>query len=653
MTFTNEFSRITAAIMFIFSVIVSPFAELFSEAKLNTELAAGCYESPYIVRPLTDIRINGVSVDKYVIVTPDSAEGTLYGDAARTLSDGLYKVCAKRLKISEDAASRALVIGETASGSCADEFRLTVSEGNLRITGGSNVGISRGIAAFVNEVLLCSEGVLELNDGYEFKKTYNSYTTYESFGAVGDGKTDDFDAIIKTHEYANLQGLKVLARETAQYYIGGENKTAVIMTDTDWSTARFIIDDRNVASRGSWVFSVPAPESAVTLTGSISGLQKSDRNLGITLVSDSLVVLTDSNVKRYIRYGGNQNSGSSQTDALLVRENGDISPNAPLIWNFDAVTAAVAYPVDTLPLTLCGGIFTTIANNEESKYNYYARGILIRRSCTVVDGLFHTVKNEGKTGAPYTGFINITCCANIEVKNCTLTGHKTYRSVGSGGGTVSMGTYDISVSTAINVKFLNCNQTNDLTDSAYWGIFGSNYCKNLVYDGCALSRFDAHQGVMNAEIRNSVLGHHGIQLIGSGTALIENTTVLASNFVTLRSDYGSTWNGEMIIRKCKFYPKGTSRTIIGGENPGNHDFGYTCFLPEKIEIDGFSVRRSGNIYLFSQMNPNCSSASYTAEYPMVLPQKITVKNFDGLFFGKLCVSKNKYMFADVGIDFID
>ena len=30
-----------------------------------------------------------------------------------------------------------------------------------------------------------------------------SRLTYTSFGAIGDGVTDDFEAILKTHEYAN------------------------------------------------------------------------------------------------------------------------------------------------------------------------------------------------------------------------------------------------------------------------------------------------------------------------------------------------------------------------------------------------------------------------------------------------------------------
>ena len=376
----------------------------------------------------------------------------------------------------------------------------------------------------------------------------------------------------------------------------------------------------------------------------MSPLKIDATNIGTTLESESLVVLTDSNVKRYIRKGANQNSGSNQTDVILVDENGNISPDTPLIWDFNAITGATAYPVDAETLTINGGKFTTIANNASSEYNYYARGIQVRRSNTVIDRIYHDIKNEGKTGSPYSAFVSLSCCADITVKNCTFTGHKKYKTIGSAGTSVTMGTYDIGAATAVNAKFINCNQTNDITNGDYWGIAGTNYCKNLVYDGCALSRFDAHQGVLNATVINSVLGHHGIKLIGSGTALIENTIVLSDSFVALRSDYGSTWNGNLIIRNCKFYPTGVASHIIDAENSEDHNFGYTCYLPQKIEIDGFYVHRMGINYLFTKVNPKHKSDSYNAEYPVVPPQEITVRNFSNLFFGNLRVSQNKAIF---------
>lgn len=631
------FSRITAVIMSIVSFFTTTFALISSETQLKSELSKGNFESPYIVRPLDDITVNGVSVDEYSVVMPD---GTLYSDAAETLCDEIYKACGK--KISTSNSSKAFIIEKALNDT--DSFSLKVDNGNVYITGSESVGISRGITAFADEVLLTSQESFDFKDGYEFNKTFTDYVTYEDFGAVGDGKADDLEAIVKTHEYANAKGLSVFANETATYYIGGANKTAYIKTDTDWSTARFIIDDTVVENRSSWIFSVSPSQSGINITDKVSPLKIDATNIGTSLDGKSLVVLTDSNVKRYIRKGANQNSGSNQTDVILVNENGDISPDTPLIWDFDSITSASAYPIDTEILTIKGGRFTTLANNAPSEYTYYARGIVVKRSNTVIDGLYHDIKNEGKTGAPYSAFVSLSYCADVTVKNCTFTGHKKYKTIGSAGTSVTMGTYDIGAATSVNAKFINCNQTNDITDGDYWGIAGTNYCKNLMYDGCAFSRFDAHQGVLNATIKNSVLGHHGIKLIGSGTALIENTTVLSDSFVALRSDYGSTWNGELIIRNCKFYPTGVSSHIIDAENTEDHNFGYTCYLPQRIEIDGFYVHRVGNNYLFTKVNPNHKSDSYNAEYPVVPPQEITVKDFSNLLFGKLSVSKNKAIF---------
>lgn len=631
-------SKMIAIIMTIVAVLPAPIQMFFSEMELKYELSQGNYESPYIVRPLEDITVNGISIDEYAITAPD---GDLYKNAAGTLSDEFYKASGKKIYTSENA-QKAFIITEELNND--NSFCLKVENGNIYITGSANVGISRGIAAFADEVLLTAEESFNFADGYEYTKVFENFVTYEQFGAIGDGNADDFEEIVKTHEYANANNLSVLAKETAVYYIGGANRTSIIKTNTDWSTAQFIIDDTNVEKIGAWVFNVAPSKSSYSITGEVSPLTMDATNIGTTLPEESLVVLTDSNVKRYIRKGANQNSGSNQSDVILVDKNGNISPDTPLIWDFDAVTGATVYPIDTETLTIKGGRFTTIANNAPSEYTYYARGIQVRRSNTVIDGIYHDVICEGKTGAPYSAFVSLSCCADVTVKNGTFTGHKKYETIGSAGTSVQMGTYDIGAAISVNAKFINCKQTNDITNGDYWGIAGTNYCKNLTYDGCAFSRFDAHQGVRNATIKNSVLGHHGIKLIGMGTALIENTTVVSSSFVDLRADYGSTWNGDLIIRNCKFYPTGIENNIVNAENSEDHDFGYTCYMPQRIEIDGFFVHSAGFNLLFSMVNSKHLTKSYDAKYPVVAPKEITVRNFSDLTLGKLFVSANTAIF---------
>jgi len=221
-----------------------------------------------------------------------------------------------------------------------------------------------------------------------------------------------------------------------------------------------------------------------------------------------------------------------------------------------------------------------------------------------------------------------------------------------------MGTYDISINRALNVSFINCSQTNDINDSMYWGILGSNYCKNLVYENCTFSRFDAHMGVANATIRNSTLGHQGINAIGSGKFIVENSTIYARNLINLRSDYGSTWQGEFLIRDCIFKPangRPVSASLIGGSNSGQHDFGYTCYMPERIIIENLRIDDSSHPEnysgpaIFGDFNPKMKDKSYVEQFPYVRTKEVILRNVTTASGKALRVSDNTFMFRDVSV----
>jgi hypothetical protein len=390
----------------------------------------------------------------------------------------------------------------------------------------------------------------------------------------------------------------------------------------------------------------------------VSSLKKGQAKIAAALPGPCFVSVTNSHVKRYIRYGANQNSGSAQTDVFIVDKDGSVDKATPIIWDFDPVTDITAQLMDETPLTLKGGRFTTIANAAESKYTYYGRGIAIRRCRVVVDGLEHRVTGEGDQGAPYGGFINVGNCANVSVRNTVLTAHKTYRTVGSAGVPVSMGTYDISLNRALNVSFVDCRQTTDIKDNRYWGIMGSNYCKNILFDRCTFSRFDAHMGVANATIRNSTIGYVGINAIGCGTFLVENTTVYGTCFFNLRSDYGSTWQGEFVVRNCVFIPscgKPATASLIGGSYTGNHDFGYPCYMPERITLHGLRIDDSshpdnyGGPALFSNFNRAFKDDTYVEKYPYVKTREVILKDVTTASGKPLRVSDNAFMFKDVKV----
>jgi len=315
--------------------------------------------------------------------------------------------------------------------------------------------------------------------------------TYETFGAVGDGVHDDLPAVCKAHEYANAHGLCVKSKPGATYHLGKKALTAVITTDTDWSTSRFTIDDTQVDNHKKSLFEVRSLLGRKNIK--ISRLKRDQKKMDIRPQHDLYVVVMDRKTKRYIRRGLNQNAGTAQRDCFILHRDGSIEGD--IDWNYDKINHIETRPIDEKTLILRGGIFTTIANQMKQKtgYNYWSRNIKVTRSNTEVNGLTHYVIKETEVGHPYSGFINVSNCANITLRNCFATGHKTYKTIGAAGKPVSMGSYDYSVSSVVNFTMIGCRMEG-INDRTRWGIIGTNFCKNILLEDCTLSRMDTHMG---------------------------------------------------------------------------------------------------------------------------------------------------------------
>ncbi|MBQ2738238.1 MAG: hypothetical protein IJF38_06075 [Clostridia bacterium] len=454
-----------------------------------------------------------------------------------------------------------------------------------------------------------------------------TYLSYEQFGAVGDGVNDDILAIVACHEEANRTGTPVKTRDGAKYYIGGRNLTAVIKTDVDFGTSEFIIDDRNVESRTSFVFLIGSDYDTYKLD--IDELHSKSDIIALPHDGRAFLRVFNSNQKIFIRKGLNQNPGSSKSDVFIVDENGRIETD--LDWTYPQITHCAARRIDEKPITVSGGIFTTIANQEESFYNYYNRGFQICRDNVRIKNITHFVKGELDHGAPYNGFLSVSECAFVSIEDCLLTPHFTYQTPAASDPTktVSMGTYDLVIYGSIKVSLIRITQTIDIMDKRYWGLMGSNFCKEMVLEDCIISRFDAHMGVTHVRLSGCTLGHQCLNLIGCGSFLLENCKLYGKQLINLRSDYGSTWRGDATIRNCEWLPISAQACIFSGNNTADHDFGYTCYMPENILIDGlkildgkFGINQEKLYYLFTY------DWHYSPEkpYKYVTTKKITVSN---------------------------
>jgi hypothetical protein len=414
--------------------------------------------------------------------------------------------------------------------------------------------------------------------------------TYEAFGVVGDGVTDDLPAICAAHEYANARGLSVRTKPDATYHLGSRALTAIIATDTDWNSSRFTIDDTQVEDHKRPLFEVRsllAPEAL-----QIERLARDQKGLAVRPGRDCRGLVEKDAQRRYIRRGLNQNQGVPQHDCFILRRDGSIE--GAIDWHYDRITRLEAHPIDERPLVLRGGVFTTYANRmvQEVGHNYWARNIAITRSNTEVVGLTHYVVGETATGHPYSGFITVRQCAKVTLRDCFATGHRIYSTIRSAGKPVNMGSYDYDVDNVVNFRMIGCRM-NHILDCTRWGVIGSNFCKNILLEDCTLSRMDTHMGVSGSySIRRCTLGYMGLNAIGPGMLTVEDSTLHGNNLVSFRADYGSTWDGDLVILNCRWVPACGDRIwphVIGVRNDGMHDFGYLCSMPHTITINGLFV----------------------------------------------------------------
>ena len=608
----------------------------FTDLVMNADKNKEAIQNNYSVK---DVTLDGASLRGYTLAY-DNGDSVSKG-IATGFQAKLYEKTGIWLPISR--------FDKLDSGAAYVKIKLIENDGE---GGGFYFNIDKNKNAtleceYENKFVSLAETFFEDNifaNGIKGKVTLKDYNPdfrnvyYEDYGAVGDGETDDFFAIKAAHDDANANKLIVHANSSSTYYIGNANgkNYITVKTDTYWHGCGFIFDDEDVVAYGSGMtrnvpifYAKPDTPSITYYQNSTSNplpfttLERGQKNVGWEPGATMMIVVYNSNVKHYIRYGANADSGQDQHELIIIDKNGNVDELTPVQWNYETITRIECYNVDDAPIVIKGegddGKYTKIEtkyNNGPNAYTYYDRNIRIRRSNVTLSGIEHfftswTPYDEGGKGSPYSGFTQVEYCNNVVVENMIFECPETYYDVEMYPGKTTdptganMGSYEMNATCANNVLWRNCRQSNFFEPDGskkFDGAMGTNFCKNLNFDKMFVCSFDAHCGVYNGTIKNSTVDH--LNFIGDGQIIIEDVTIYAgyastlNSVINLRTDYGSTWRGDLYIDGLIFKVPESFKTSERAKNAPlhiisashtNHFFGYTCYLPQNITIKNLLV----------------------------------------------------------------
>ena len=421
------------------------------------------------------------------------------------------------------------------------------------------------------------------------------------------------------------------------------NGATIIIDDREMSR---VSGNVNYDMAGKYVFTVQ-PDDAhqkftitdrTTLDRIVSeGLKPGATTVNLNLSSwdgDVMIIPSDSSHRVFRRLNNSQFKGDPMFELLVVYADGTIDPETPVTFDYTKLDKIEVYKLDkSTAITIENGNITTLSStvNHLIDGSYIStsinRGLDVQRSYTTVKNVNHSVVEgitlkdrieKGIEGPGATGFFRAYYVTDVTFKDCEIPGRMCYN---------NQSTYNFIARTSNRVTLDGCIQPNfwvyvdpvtleitNATDKngnktrsdamlgrgAYrgctlqWGLGNSNYCKNLVYKNSTISRFDAHAGLYNGKITGCNIVD--IELTGYGDFVIENTKIYtanreyASGILLMRSDYGYTWDGDILIKDVDFYvnPDPNLPPVITSHGYRNFYFGYVCAVPN-VTVDNLKL----------------------------------------------------------------
>ena len=358
-----------------------------------------------------------------------------------------------------------------------------------------------------------------------------AFVSVRQFGAVGDGETDDTDAIRATLEVANTTGA-VVEFEAGKTYLLKTAESIPVKTSINFNGCTIKLHpDCNT----DFLFDVEGiNETPVDLAHAAF---TRDRVNVSTLWGKSFTMYSPI----HMGYCGNDTTLNPDyyNQTMIVDDYGEFvggGIDAEIVEGTYAIRCIQSLYVT--PLSIENVHFDLTGVNPGQK-------VII---CTRNNVTFDSISFSGKfTGTGYKNeLIQCSNCVNIEFARIRCT-HPLLATMSG----YVFGLYDLN-----SVYIHDCTVGGG---NSSWGAIGGSSYSNLIVERTIINRVDCHRLYHG---NNAIRDCHITELAisgGYGTFLIENTTLSRPDKYAfeLRSDYNYFFDGEIVFRNCVFTaPKG-------------------------------------------------------------------------------------------------
>lgn len=424
-------------------------------------------------------------------------------------------------------------------------------------------------------------------------KYYNENTKkyYTDPTFTSEYTNDDSVQINEAFQFANEHNLKIVNLQGE--YVIRDVRNIQVLQSVDFGDSVFHVDESTVTGY-NYIFRIESKhefkEVPTVIRNQMKNLKQKQTNIEALIdLEDSTMLIEDNTSIVGKREGDN---GTPKRDLFYIGQGGEI--DGELAWDYTSLTSALYKKTDETYLTFEGGVFKYSGNLQGTSSGYQRTGIYINRDRVIIrnQNLTYEVKDYSNvTGARMFGFYELLECYDIVFENVHFKSRLDQDS-----------NYGFTGRLVTSMKMINVK---NISGGDYAPVFGTNEMKDIYIENCVLSRLDVHFNAWNVTLINSSLGT--FNLTGGGVLYVDNVIVNHRLFLNLRSDYGGTWNGDIIIKNSKSIVGETGKPyVVFSYNDDGIDYGQDIAYGKKIIVDNFTFEFNNTV------NQNVPQIFYTS-----------------------------------------